>query len=46
MSKTVVINKRTLFWKEVIKESTFSLKVHDEFAIVQQRCSTEYLFII
>ena len=43
---TVVINKRTLLWKEVIKEFRFSLKVHDEFAIVQQMCNIGYLFII
>ena len=43
---TVFINKRTLLCKEVNKEFSFFLKVHDKFAIVQQKLNTWYLFII
>ena len=43
---TVVINKRTLLCKEVIKEFSLFFKVHDKFAILQQRWNTQYLFII
>ena len=32
--------------KEVIKEFSLFLRVHDEFVIVQQKWNTGYLFII
>ena len=41
---TVVINKRTLLCKEVVEKFGLFLKVHDKFAIVQQRWNTRYLF--
>ena len=41
----VVMNKKTLLCKEVIIEFSLFRKVHDKFAILQQRWNTRYLFI-